>query len=313
MPVVLHAIQSVASIVIMIVIGIALARRGWFNEESGKLIANLVSKVSLPCVVLLNITDNFNRGNFFDLVHGLAIPVTSVIISYYVGAFFVWALKVPQGRRSIFKAMFYLANCMYIGLPINIALFGEGSVVYVFEYFAANTVALWGVGVYQMAMEGRGDEAKPKIADSLKKILFSPLLGLIIAVILVLLGIKLPPLLKDTCRYLGSMTTPLSMIFVGLALSRTVLADMKLNLENIAALSGRFIIGPAVVFLLHTFIPAGELEFKVLVIQSATPVAVAIPLLAEVYGLDVKYAAILTSMSTLLFIISVPIYMWILH
>ncbi len=313
MSVVIHAIQSVLSIVVMIAVGVILARRGWFNEESAKLIADLVSKVSLPCVVLLNITSNFNRDNFGELAYGLVLPILSVVISYYVGSLFVRLLKVPQGRRALFKAMFYVSNCMYIGLPINLALFGESSTVFVLEYFAANTVALWAVAVYQIAAEGAARTSRPAFWQIIKKIIFSPLLGFITAIILIVLGIGLSPLVKDTCRYLGAMTTPLSMIFIGYVLSETHISEIKLDMESIVALVGRFAVSPLVLLGLHIFIPAGDMQFKVFIIQAATPAAVSLPILAATYGLDTKYAAFLTTVSTVLFMLAIPFYMWILH
>lgn len=313
MDIILHSMQSIVSIVIMMFVGIMLARAGWFDDKASKLIADLVTKVSLPCLILLNITDNFARENLGTLVTDMALPVLSVVISYFVGSALCRLLKVPKGRKALFKAMFYVANCIYIGVPLNIALFGEESTVYIFEYFAANTTALWCVAVYQLSVDGADEKVKMDLAQTVKRVLYSPLAGFLLAIILVVLGVKLPLFAKDTLRYIGSMTTPLSMIFVGIELNKTKLSELKMNLEMFTAHIGKFVIGPLVMFFFHGFFPASDLHFKVMVIQASTPVAVALPLLAARYGVDVKYAAILTSTSTILFIFIVPFYMWILH
>lgn len=312
MDVIIHSIQSTISIMIMAALGIFLAKNNWFDENGTKLIANLVTKVSLPCLVLLNITNNFDRNNFLVLLHELLLPALSIIISYFIGSFFCYLLKVPKGRRAIFKAMFFVSNCMYIGLPTNIALFGPASTVYALEYFVPNTIALWAVAVYQFAKEGAENEAKTSFVETIKKIVFSPLLGLFIALILILLDLKIPNFAKGTLGYISNMTTPLSMIFVGVALSKTKLNDLKINFEMFIALFGRAVLSPATLFALHLFLPSEPLRFQVMVIQAATPVAVALPVIASTYGLDVKYAAILTSLSTMLFVVLVPVYMWIL-
>lgn len=201
-------------------LGIFLAKNNWFDENSTKLIANLVTRVSLPCLVLLNITNNFDRSNFIVLLHELLLPALSVVISYFLGAFFCSLLKVPKSRRAIFKAMFFISNCMYIGLPTNIALFGHESTVYALEYFVPNTIALWAVAVYQFAKEGAKNEEKTSFKQTVKKVLFSPLLGLFTALMLILLDVKLPDFAKSTLGYISNMKTPLSMIFVGIALSK---------------------------------------------------------------------------------------------
>ena len=297
----------------MMAVGIILAKQGWFDDKGSQLIANLVTKVSLPCLVLLNITNNFSRDNVGTLLHDMALPIISVTISYILGTICCHLLKVPKGRRAIFKAMFYVANCIYIGLPLNIALFGEDSTVYIFEYFMVNTTALWCVAVYELAADGAKEAVKMDPLATLKKIVLSPLLGFILAVILIILNIQIPEVLKDSLKYIGSMTTPLSMIFVGIALNKTTMDDLKMNFEMFVAHLGKFVVGPLAMFAFYGLIPLSDLHFKVMVIQAATPVAVALPLLAATYGVDVKYAAILTSTSTILFMFVVPFYMWILH
>jgi predicted permease len=293
--------------------GLALALKGWIDDAGARLISNLVTRISLPCMVLLNITDNFTRDNFLTLFHELLIPILSVTISYYVGAAACRLLNIPKGRRAIFKSMFYVSNCMYIGLPLNIALFGVESSVYVFEYFIANTTALWCVAVYQAAAEGSGDAVKISFADTVKKIIFSPLIGLIMASAVVALNLKIPGVFKVTLGYIGGMTTPLAMIFVGFALSKTRIGELKMDLGMLIAHLGRFAVGPVSIFFISMFIPTNPMQFKVLFMQSAAPVAVALPVIAATYGVDVKYAAVLTSVSTVLFMFVVPAYMWLLH
>ncbi|MDR3349264.1 MAG: AEC family transporter [Acidaminococcales bacterium] len=313
MEIIFHSIQSVISIGIMLGMGLVISLRGWIDDGGAKLISSLVTKISLPCMVLLNITNSFTRENFLLLFHELLIPVLSVVISYYIGSAVCRLRNIPKGRRAIFKSMFYVSNCMYIGLPLNIALFGEDSSVYVFEYFIANTTALWCVAVYQAAAEGSGCAAQIGVLDTLKKIIFSPLIGLITAAVVIALGLKIPAVLKSTLGYIGGMTTPLAMIFVGFALSKTKISELKMDADMLIAHIGRFVIGPVSIFCLSMLIPTNPMQFKVLVMQSAAPVAVALPVIAATYGLDVKYAAILTSASTFFFMFVVPAYMWLLY
>jgi predicted permease len=147
----------------------------------------------------------------------------------------------------------------------------------------------------------------------LKKILFSPLIGLLTAAVVIAFGLKIPLVLKSSLGYIGGMTTPLAMIFVGYALSKTKIGELKMDADMLIGHLGRFLVGPLSIFFLSLFIPTTPMQFKVLFMQSAAPVAVALPVIAATYGVDVKYAAILTSVSTILFMFVVPLYMWLLH
>ena len=311
MEVLLFSIESIMSIAILISLGCILAKKGYIKESDAAIIPFLVTRVALPSVVILNITNNFDRSSIVVLLHEILVPALSIFISYWIGKFAVRVLKIPKGRQTIFSSMFYISNCMFIGLPISFALFGEQSVIYVLEYYIPNTTALWLVVVYSFAKEG--DTNVISITELIKKIFFSPLIGLVIAVIVIVLGLKIPVIIKDPLRYLGSMTTPLSMLFIGIVLSKSKLEDFKMSFDMFIAYCGRFILCPLTIVLLHFFIPITNDQLKVFIIQAATPAAAAIPILASTYGADVKYAAVLTSTSTIIFIFIVPIYMYLMH
>jgi len=45
----------------------------------------------------------------------------------------------------------------------------------------------------------------------------------------------------DSCRYLGNMTTPLSMLFIGIVIARVEWKKLKFEKDYIAVLVGRFV------------------------------------------------------------------------
>ncbi len=86
-----------------------------------------------------------------------------------------------------------------------------------------------------------------------------------------------------------------------------------------AFLIGRFILSPLVLILLIKFVaPAAGIHMvslmrETFIVQAATPALAVLPILAnEAHG-DVKYATDIVVMSTVLFIIVVPILMTIIQ
>ena len=53
-----------------------------------------------------------------------------------------------------FASMFTLSNTIFIGLPVNFVLFGEGSLPYVLLNYIANTSFFWTIGAYSIARDG---------------------------------------------------------------------------------------------------------------------------------------------------------------
>ena len=142
-----------------------------------------------------------------------------------------------------------------------------------------------------------------------------PLLGFIVAIIFLLVGIPVPSFINATLGYVGSIVTPLSLLYIGIVLYDAGLKSIRFDRDTIVALLGRFVLAPAV---LVALIALGSNAFgaslapllkQTLIVQSATPMLAVLPILAnEAHG-DVKYATNLVTTSTVLFVIVVPILM----
>ena len=122
--VVLNAIGSVLSIVIMICTGYVLTKFKWLNENISKVFSRLVCNVALPCLMISNLMGNFTRDKLDHIGKGLIIPVLSMAIGYILAILISKIIKVKKERIGTFRSMFFVSNSIFIGLPINLALFG---------------------------------------------------------------------------------------------------------------------------------------------------------------------------------------------
>lgn len=310
--VLLNAIQGILTIVIMISIGYVLTEKKWFNEETSKSFAKLVTNVSLPALMVSDIMGNFTKGKLMNLSKGLIAPFLSIAACYIIAIAVSKILKVQKPRQGTFQSMFFNSNTIFIGLPVNIALFGEKSVPYVLLYYIANTTFFWTLGVYCISKDAPGEHGGILSKTTIKRIISPPLLGFIIAIILVLLKIELPPFIMNTCKYLGNLTTPLSMIFIGISIHSVKLKELKIDKDVIGVLLGRFLVCPLIMIIILILIPIPKLMKDVFIMQSAMPVMTNAPIIAKVYGADSKYAAVMVTLSTVLSMITIPIFMVIM-
>jgi len=309
----LNALQSVFSVIAMIALGFFLAKRKWFEGNSSALISRLVVSVALPAYMISNLMTSYDRSKLISMLPGLPIPFLAMLGSFLVASGLAVVLKVPRGRRGTFASMFSLANAVFIGLPVNLLLFGDESLPFALLYYIANTTVFWTLGTYLIASDGaiRSGRAKPSpvSAAGLKRILSPPLLGFIAAIFMIMTGISLPKSIMDLCKYLGNMTTPLSMLFVGIVISRIELKKMRFGLDIAFVLAGRFLVTPFLIFLLMRGRDLPLLMKQVFLITSAMPAMTQTPILAEAYGADAEYAGIGTSLTTVLSMITIPVYM----
>lgn len=130
-------------------------------------------------------------------------------------------------------------------------------------------------------------------------------------------SIPVPEFIGSALSYVGSIVTPLALIYIGIILSDAGLSSIRFDRDTILALIGRFIISPLIIIvliLIGTNIFSSDLPkllIQTFVVQAATPMLAVLPILANEYHCDVKYATNLVTTSTVLFVIVVPVLMLI--
>lgn len=320
MTVFLTSVSSVVEIVLIMALGYILRRKKWFSDEFGKNISSLITKIALPASIFMAVMNNLTRSKLLSLSTEIVFPAAGVIIGYLIAWLTVKILKIRPGRRGIFMNAVVNANTIFIGMPLNEALFGDKATTYFLVYYIVNTISTWAFGVFLISNDDPTiDKKAPKNNQiNWKKLLPMPLVGFVVAIIWMLLGLPVPNFAGQTLSYVGSLVTPLSLIYIGIVLADSGLNNMKLDRDTILALLGRFVLSPVVLILLIKFgvemgITIPKLMSQTLVVQSATPMLAVLPILAnEAHG-DVHYATNVVTISTVLFVVVVPILMAILQ
>jgi hypothetical protein len=311
--VIFNALGSVFTIAIMVTLGYFLTAKKWFNQEVAGLFSKLIVNVSLPLLMFYNIVSNFDRTKLSHLAAGLFIPFLSIGICYLIGIAAAKALRIDEKRRGTFESMFFASNAIFIGLPVNLALFGESSVPYVLLYYIANTLFFWSLGAYCISKDGM-EKGTVRIfsMETVRRIFSPPLFGFMGAILIILINVSIPKFLLDSCMYIGNLTTPLSMFYIGITMYSVKFSEIKLSRDVFGTIIGRFIVSPVVVYLLAFWFPVDPLMKNVFIIQSAMPVVTSTAIVARMYNADSKYAAVMTVVTTLASVFFIPVYMVIL-
>ncbi|MBA1392839.1 AEC family transporter [Bombilactobacillus bombi] len=303
-----HSISGVLIILVMILVGYALTQVGWFDERYSQITSKLVTQVALPCYMINTITSKFSRGELFQIFPDLKFPILSMTLLFLVSYGVQFILHIDPNHRGLFKSMFSNSNTVFVGLPVNMALFGKASVPYVLIYYMANTTFFWTLGVYLIRRDGDAKQ-KMSILAILKKIFSPPLLGFMFGVLLVILNWKLPDFLMSDTKYIGSLTIPLSMFFIGMKLAQVGISNIHVSWDMFGICFGRFILAPFLTFILVFAAPVPNIMKQVFVLQAAMPVMTNAPVVAKLYHADSDYAAVMVTATTALSLVVVPILM----
>ena len=308
MDIFLRSISGILVILGVILVGFVIGEKGWFDDKSRGLLAKLVTQVALPCYMLYTITQRFTAADLLIMLPALRFPALSMVILLGIATAVARIFAVRQDRRGLFISMFFNSNTIFVGLPINQALFGDASIPYVLIYYMCNTTFFWTLGTYLIQRDGEG-EAQFDLKTSLKKVFSPPLMGFLLGLVMVMLQIKLPAFLASDLQYLGNLTTPLSMIFIGLSVSHVGVKQLVLGKDQLLILLGRFLVAPLLMATIVYWLPLPSLMKQVFIIQSAMPVMTNAPVVARLYGADSDYAAVMVTETTLATMVVIPFLM----
>ena len=311
----LTSLGSIFPIIVMIAIGYILRKRHWFHHTFSENVSKLITNVALPCSIFYSVLKYLDMNVLKELSNRLIFTFASVIIGYVTAYIVIKIFKIRRGRRGVFYNAVVNANTIFIGLPLNMALFGEQASKYYLMYYITNTISIWTLG-YILLENDSTEEKEGKGGFNPKKLLSPPLIAFVAAFIVLVLGISIPKPLVETTKYLGNIVTPLALLYIGIVLADAGLHSINFDLDTILALLGRFVFSSIVMVALlkvtGQFMQLDSLEIKTFVIQSAAPVFAALPILTNQTEGDIEYATNVVTTSTILFVVVIPILMMFL-
>lgn len=305
----LTSLESIIPIIALIVLGYFLQVTGWFHDDFGNDLSKLIMNVAMPVSIFVSVLKYLTLEKLISLSGGLVYTFVAFVLGYIAAFLSVKAFKVAPGRRGTVINTFVNANTIFIGLPLNIALFGDDALAYFLIYYITNTISTWTLGVFLMTTDSKSGKKKQESHFDWKKLLPAPLLGFIVSVVFLIINIPLPSFVSSTLGYVGGLTTPLSLVYIGIVLAKAGIKTIRFDKDSIVALVGRFIVAPVLMFAVLKLMAPGMVtaEYQTFMIQSATPALAVLPILANQGDGDVEFSTNIVTLSTVLFVIVIPI------
>ena len=305
----LHALGGVFGLMLLGFVGFMLAARNWFGAETRIVLPRLITQIALPPFLMYTIMHSFHRDDLVLLAKGALLPLGSVTLTFGLAIVMGKLARVKREHFGLFCASVANSNTIFIGIPVNLALFGESSIPYVLLYYAASTVFFWTVGVYSITCDITENKGQIPLRTRVRQVFSPPFMGFITGLILTMLGVELPEFLQNVARSLGNLTTPLAMIFIGISIYDMGLRSIRIGKDMVLLALGRMVLGPLVMTGLLYFFPVPALMGKVFIIQASLPVMTQAAILSAHYHTDPEFGAQGVSLTTLLSMITIPIYM----
>jgi predicted permease len=300
----INGIISVIVIFLIFSVGFTFACRKLWPQNTTSVLSVIVVKIAAPALAVISISDRFTQELLRDSGFHLLILLLYTVLLFGTGKLFSKGLHLSGGKKSVFEVTFTFSNTIFIGLPINEIVFGHDGLPYLFTFYLITLTGFWSLGAYELAKASPG---RPK-GFSFKKILSPGLIGVIIGCLLVEFELAIPMALDSALRYLGALCVPLSLLVIGANLVVFAKGIPRIYKDEFIILAGKFIISPLYMFVLLQLFHVEGLAFRVFMLTATMPCHMQTSILAEFYEVEGEYASKLVSISTLVSLVTIPIF-----
>lgn len=290
---------------LILVLGFFLGRKKLISVATNKQLTNLLLTVFMPASLFVAFPSEYDELSFNLFFSGLAAGVLIMLLLIIMSRviFNKWWVKGELRYESQFALIFN--NATFLGYPIITTTFGSTGVIAYCGFIIAFNIALFSYGIWLF-------ERKVTL-QLFQSIATNPnIIAVVLGMAFFLLGVTLPAFITDAVGFVGSATTPLSVICIGFMLSR---ADFKKILKKwrltVTALI-QLIIAPIVTYLVLTALNFPTEVVQVCTLIQALPTATSLGLFATKYGGNNIESSELVAISTLLSVATMPIMIAIL-
>lgn len=318
-----------AALMLFAVPGLVLKKLNMLGDGAKTTLGNILLYVCQPALIISSFTvfsdADYETIRSYDRVDlladfGVAAAVSTVAILAMFAlckAVFVRYKDRPAADVYTFIAMF--SNCGFLGVPF-VEMFTDGNavaVLYVMVFNLVFAVLAWTLGVYLITHDAH--DISPK------KVLLNPTVIATAAAVVMFFVPEINFFMIDGCKELGTvpsalgtMTAPISMILVGVALAELPVRSLFDKSGIYVAGALRLVVAPLVTFGIAVAFkymtaggvaahPDGEYVFLAPVLAMCMSPAAIIVAMTERFGKARELAAAAYVSDTLFSLVSVPL------
>ncbi len=300
-----------------IAVGYILRQTRILSQDSGKVIAKLVTWVFAPALSFSTMAKNFTVSSLST--HAVNIGFSCLTIAVSIGIAILLSrlfVREPSPERGIYQYALTFANFGYMADPIILGMFGDEALAYykLFTLPASIMVYVWGISVLVPKGADRGGAL-----GILKKIANAPTIAMFLGMIVGItgLGSDLPTFMTSTLDSLKVCMGPMAMLLAGVTVANYSLSGMIKNKKVYVASILRLVVLPCVLVAIvfgakELFSALFSMEIDNLVIYlvfffTAMPLGLNTVVFPEAYGGNPETGASMALISNTLGVITIPL------
>lgn len=308
-------LYAIVPIIVVMLAGFISGKKGVFNGDDAKKFNKVVLDYALPAALFVSIV----QASREDLAKDLKLTLVSLIgiMGCFMLVYFIfrYCFKKNTGADAAVSALISGSPTIgFLGFAVLEPIFGTTPAVALVVAIVGIVVNAVGIPVGLSLMNASLAETNP---NKKKESAWKPVIHAleqpvawapILAVILVLCGLKWPAELSPSFDLIAKANASLAVFSAGITLSAI---KITINWQAILGSIMKMIIMPAVVLILGLLFHMDPFNLKMLVVAAALPPAFSGIIIADEYDTYVATGTSSLTLSVILFIGFCPLWIWL--
>lgn len=295
---------SILTLLLSIIIGFICVKSKYIQPEVRDSISKLLVRVTLPILIITTMTKlSIDRERIINCLTIIVIGWSIIPVMYGIGALTAKLFKMEEKRAVMHSCMSCFGNIVFVAYPVIQRIYGDEGILYAALFAFANDCYLWTFGVFKLSGVNKKSAS---LMDNLKRLINPGTAAIFVSFFLMAFGIKFTGIIKETLEGIGSLTTYLSMLFLGGTLAMVDFKGLYKRVSLYMIVLIKMIAFPALMLVILSLIGINETVKGVAVIQAAMPVSTVVSILAAEYDCDVIYGAEGAFITTILCALTIP-------
>lgn len=306
-------IKDILPIFVIMFLGYLAGKRKVFNSTDSKILNKLVLTYALPAALFVSIV-KADRAMLFD---DLKLTIVSFVI---ITALFLWSyfscykfFKHTKSEAAVCALISGSPTIGFLGFAVLEPIYGATATTGLVVAIVSIVVNAINIPIgLALLNNGKGgstqmiNKSNP-VLDALKEpVCWAPIL----AVILVLLGIRFPTVLDPNFELIAKANSGVAVFAAGLTLS-----GMKFQLDGEVVYNTllKLVLMPAILLIVGLLFHMETDKLQMMVLAGALPPAFSGIIIGNQYQLYERTGTSSLAFSILLFVIAAPFWIWVTH
>ena len=289
----------------LILVGFVAGKAHLVSEQASKDLSAILVEITLPASIFSSMLRELETDLLINAALLLFIGFACLALEYGAGRLLVKFFRIRKENQGLFLYNSMFTNASFMGFPVANAIFGSVGVFLASIVNLSLTITTFSFGIGLV----RGDqESKEKF--SLRKNVFTNInIAIILGMICFLTGFRFPEPAENFIAYFANVTTPMSMLVVGLNMSKGRARDLMTDRDAHLLTITRLIVMPLLLFGILKLLPLGAypLVAQMILVVFAMPVPALCLILSEKYGGNTQFAVTTIFQTTLFSIVTIPL------